>query len=41
VAGSWSVKAEPYYQAPVKNFGVGKIPVSNFGIDIGIIKDLK
>lgn len=41
VAGSWSIKAEPYYQAPVKNFGVGKIPVSNFGIDIGIIKDLK
>ncbi|SFP90762.1 Outer membrane protein beta-barrel domain-containing protein [Parafilimonas terrae] len=41
VAGDWSIKAEPYYQAPVKNFGVGKIPVSNFGIDIGIIKDLK
>ncbi|MFT4152564.1 outer membrane beta-barrel protein [Parafilimonas sp.] len=41
VAGSWSVKAEPYYQVPVKNFGVAKIPVSNFGIDIGIVKDLK
>lgn len=41
VAGSWSIKAEPYYQAPVKNFGVGRVPVSNFGIDIGIIKDLK
>ncbi len=41
VLGSWSMKAEPYYQAPVSNFGVGRVPISNFGIDIGIVKDLK
>ena len=36
-----SIKVEPYYQAPVNDFGVGRMPVSNFGINIGIVKDLK
>ena len=37
----WSVKVEPYYQTPVNDFGVGRVPVTSFGIDIGVIKDLK
>ena len=41
VKGSWSMKIEPYYQTPVNDFGVGRVPVSNFGVDIGIVKDLK
>jgi hypothetical protein len=36
-----NLKVEPYYQAPVNNFGVGKLPVSNFGVEIGIVKNLK
>ena len=36
-----NIKFEPYYQAPINDFGVGRLPVSNFGIDIGIVKDLK
>lgn len=34
-------KIEPYYQIPIKNLGVGKLPVSNFGVNFGIVKDLK
>ncbi len=36
-----SIKIESYYQAPISDFGVGKLPVSNFGLNIGIVKDLK
>ena len=36
-----SIKIESYYQAPISDFGVGKLPVSNFGLNVGIIKDLK
>ena len=31
-----NIKVEPYYQAPINDFGVGRLPVSSFGIDIGI-----
>jgi len=34
-------KVEPYYQVPVVNLGVGRLPVTNFGINIGIVKNLK
>jgi len=34
-------KIEPYYQLPVSNLGVGKLPVTSFGINIGIVKNLK
>lgn len=33
-------KIEPYYQIPVKNLGVGKLPITKFGLNIGIVKDL-
>jgi hypothetical protein len=33
-------KIEPYYQIPVKNLGVGKLPITSFGLNIGIVKDL-
>lgn len=36
-----NLKVEPYYQTPVNNFGVGRLSVSNFGVDIGIVKNLK
>lgn len=39
--GMWNVKMEPYYQAPISDLGVGRLPVSNFGVNIGIIRDLK
>ncbi len=41
LSGSFSLKAEPYYQIPLKGLGVGNLPVTNFGVSIGIIKDLK
>ena len=41
LCGLWNVKVEPYYQTPVHDFGVGRVPVTSFGIDIGIIRDLK
>ncbi len=37
----WSVKIESYYQTPVNNLGVGKLPVTSFGINVGISKNLK
>ncbi len=37
----WSVKIESYYQTPVNNLGVGKLPVTSFGINVGITKNLK
>lgn len=33
-------KIEPYYQIPVKNLGVGKLPITKFGLNVGIVKDL-
>ncbi|MEP6684461.1 MAG: hypothetical protein ABJA35_14425 [Parafilimonas sp.] len=36
-----NMKIEPYYQLPISNIGVGKVPVTSFGINIGIVKDLK
>ena len=35
-----NMKAEPYYQIPIQNFGVGRLPVASFGINIGIVKHL-
>lgn len=34
-------KVEPYYQLPIAKLGVGKLPVTNFGVNVGIVKDLK
>ncbi|HVX26552.1 MAG TPA: hypothetical protein VHB70_09440 [Parafilimonas sp.] len=41
VANMFDVKIEPYYQVATKGLGVGNLPVSNFGVNIGIMKDLK
>lgn len=41
VVGKFKLMAEPYYQAPIRGLGIGKLPVSNFGLNIGIVKDLK
>ncbi len=41
LSGSFSLRAEPYYQVPLKGLGVGNLPVTNFGVSIGIVKDLK
>lgn len=41
LSGLWSMKVEPYYQTPVHDFGVGRVLVTSFGIDVGIVKDLK
>ena len=41
LSSSFSLKAAPYYQVPLKGLGVGNLPVTNFGVSIGIIKDLK
>ncbi|HEX5150221.1 MAG TPA: hypothetical protein VFW07_02170 [Parafilimonas sp.] len=40
VCNWFSLKAEPYYQMPIQNFGIGKLPVTSFGINIGIVKRL-
>jgi len=36
-----SMKIESYYQSPVNNLGVGQLPVTSFGINVGIVKKLK
>lgn len=36
-----SLRIEPYYQIPTCKLGVGKLPVTSFGINVGIVKDLK
>lgn len=41
VYGNVNLKVEPYYQIPLKGLGVGNLPVSNFGINVGIVKDFK
>jgi opacity protein-like surface antigen len=41
VSRCWSLKVESYYQTPVNNLGVGKLPVTSFGINVGISKNLK
>lgn len=41
VSNIFRVKIEPYYQIPTKKLGIGNIPVSNFGVNIGIVKYLK
>ncbi len=37
----FNIKVEPYYQIPLHNLGVGKVPVTSCGINIGIVKNLK
>ena len=37
----WSLKVESYYQTPINNLGVGKLPVTSFGVNVGISKNLK
>ncbi len=37
----WSIKIESYYQTPVNDLGVGKLPVTSFGLNVGISKNLK
>jgi hypothetical protein len=41
VTNMFDIKVEPYYQAATKGLGIGKLPISNFGVNIGIIKDIK
>ncbi|HEY2726706.1 MAG TPA: outer membrane beta-barrel protein, partial [Parafilimonas sp.] len=36
-----NIKIEPYYQIPISNIGVGNVSVTNFGLNIGIVKNLK
>ena len=36
-----NMKIEPYYQLPISNIGVGKVPVTSFGVNFGIVKNLK
>ncbi|MBS1746667.1 MAG: outer membrane beta-barrel protein [Bacteroidetes bacterium] len=33
-------KIEPYIQIPVKDLGIGKLPITSFGLNVGIVKDL-
>ena len=41
-ACNWfNMKAEPYYQIPIQHFGAGKLPVTSFGINVGIIARLR
>jgi hypothetical protein len=41
VSNQFNVKIEPYFQAATQGLGIGNLPVNNFGVNIGIIKDLK
>jgi outer membrane protein with beta-barrel domain len=41
VSKFFNVKIEPYFQAATQGLGIGNLPVNNFGVNIGIIKDLK
>lgn len=41
VSNFFDVKIEPYFQAATKGLGIGSLPVNNFGVNIGIMKDLK
>lgn len=36
-----NMKAEPYYQIPIQSFGLGRLPVTSFGINVGIVKHFK
>jgi hypothetical protein len=40
VCNWFNMKAEPYYQIPIQNFGIGRLPVASFGINIGVVKRL-
>jgi len=41
LGNSLKLKIEPYYQAHIQGFGVGDLPLNSFGINFGIVKDLK
>jgi hypothetical protein len=41
VSNFFDVKIEPYFQAATKGLGIGNLPINNFGVNIGIMKDLK
>jgi len=41
VGSSFRLKAEPYYQTYIQGFGVGDLPLSSFGLNLGVVKDLK
>jgi hypothetical protein len=41
VGNSLKLKVEPYYQAYLHGFGVGDLPLSSFGINLGVVKDFK
>jgi len=41
VCNWFNMKVEPYCQIPIQHFGAGKLPVSSFGINAGVVTRLK
>ena len=41
LSANWSVRVEPYINLPLKNIGVGKMPISSKGVYIGITRAIK
>ncbi len=41
ISGSLNIIIEPYLKLPLQGIGVGKLPVTSAGIQIGISKSLK
>ena len=37
----YNLNIEPYYQLPIRSMGIGNLSVTSFGVNIGIVKDLK
>jgi hypothetical protein len=36
-----SIRVEPYLKVPIKNIGVGNMPITSTGLNIGFIKKLR
>ncbi len=41
LGGNGSIRIEPYLKIPIKNIGVGNMPITSTGLNIGFIKKLR
>lgn len=40
IGNAGSLRVEPYYKIPLSKMGIGDVPLTSFGINVGIVKDL-
>ena len=41
LGGNGSIRVEPYLKIPIKNIGVGNMPITSTGLNIGFTKTLR